>query len=623
VGLGALAAYQFAPRTPALSGEDELIVADIENSTGDPVFDDALKQALIVQLRQSPYLSIVSDDRVRQTLRYMGRNPDDPMTDAVAREICQRENVKAMLSGSIASLGSQYVIALNAINCGTGDRLVTEQVQAARKEDVLASLGGAAKTLRGKLGESLASVRQYDVAVEKATTPSLEALKAFTRGFRLVQAGQYDGAVPHLERAISLDPQFALAHAQLATTYSNLRNLPATKVAAARAYALRDRATERERFYIDTRYYQSFLGDQYEAERIYRQWAEVYPRDYVPRNNLGVVSLIVANYDEAVRNYQEARRLNPGASLTPANIAATQFVAGRPVEAKQAAEDAVAITGTQPQARSILVRLACQDGNLPAAVRYADEARQKREELPLHALYSCMSNRGRLEAARKLEAELRAQPALSASHQLEHLGLFIFTEWWLGDRARARSLVSQATGLASDAQLPFFFASLIATAGEPARARDVLSALAAEWPRATVLHSLEAPLARAVLAINEQRPAEALEALRQTARVGALEADVSFYQGLAHMQAGAHSEAVAAFREALQRRHYRAGTLMGAGSPAVVQVHLAQALAASGDRTGAREVLDRFIAYSAGADADAPLLLEAKRLLARVAVTGP
>ncbi|HUF82417.1 MAG TPA: tetratricopeptide repeat protein, partial [Burkholderiales bacterium] len=581
-------------------------------------FDDALKQALIVQLRQSPYLSIVSDDRVRETLGFMGRSPDEAMTEPVAREICQRLNVKAMLSGSIASLGSQYVIALTAINCENGDRLATEQIQAARKEEVLETLGRAATTLRGKLGESLASVRQYDVAVAQATTPSLEALKAYTRGRRLIQSGQSEVALTHYERAVSLDPEFALAHVGISAAQTNLRDLPGTKAAAAKAYALRDRVTERERFSIDSQYFHAGLGDLDEAVRVYRRWAEVYPRDFTPRNNLGVVTGLLGRHEEALAHYQEAQRIAPGVPIILGNIANTLFILGRPAEAKQVATEVLAITSTQRQPRATLIRVACQEGDLSAAARHADEARQKHEELPLHAMYLCMASRGRLGAARKLEAELQAQSGLPSSHRVEHLGLFILTEWWLGDRARARSLVRQAANVVPDGHLPFFFPSALATTAEHARAREVLNALASEWPRATQLHSFEAPLAKAVLALNEQRPAQALEALREAVPVGAFEAEVSFYRGLAHMQTGAHREAVTAFREALQRQPYRQALWLGAGVPPVVQVHLAQALAASGDGTGAREVLKRFLAYSTGADADAPLLLEARRQLARL-----
>ena len=211
------------------------MVADFDNRTGEPVFDDALRQALVVALRQSPYLNVVSDDRMQETLRLMQRPPTERLTEAVAREACQRQNVKAMLAGSIAQLGTAYVITVNAAECATGRPLATEQVQSARREDVLAELGRAARSVREKLGESLATLERFDVPLERATTSSLDALKAFTNGFRLHASGQRQQAILHFERAVSLDPEFALAYAQMSTSYFNLRdNARATDVCGSR-----------------------------------------------------------------------------------------------------------------------------------------------------------------------------------------------------------------------------------------------------------------------------------------------------------------------------------------------------------------------------------------------------
>jgi tetratricopeptide (TPR) repeat protein len=238
-----------------------------------------------VQLRQSPYLNIVSDDRVKETLRFMGRPPDEPLTESIAREVCQRQNVRAMLAGSIAAIGSQYVIALNAVDCASGESLAIQQVQAEHKEDVLSRLGTATSRLREQLGESLASVQRFDVPIENATTPSLEALKSFTVGHRLHESGQMEQSIPHLERAIALDPEFAMAYARLGTLYANLREDTRARVFTAEAFARRHRVTERERLYIEARYHESVTGDRYQSLRAYEQWAQAYPRDYVPWNN--------------------------------------------------------------------------------------------------------------------------------------------------------------------------------------------------------------------------------------------------------------------------------------------------------------------------------------------------
>jgi tetratricopeptide (TPR) repeat protein len=609
---GALAAYRFAPRAPALSGDDELVVADIANSTGDTVFNDALKQALIVQLRQSPYLSIVSDDRVGETLRFMGRKPDDPMTDEVTREVCQRQHVKAMLAGSIASLGTQYVIALNAINCENGDRLAAEQVQAAQKEDVLAALGTAATALRGRLGESLASVRQYDVPLVQATTPSLEALKAYSTGFRLNTSGQSAAAISHLERAVSLDAQFAVAYAQLATVHYNWRNVLEARGSATKAHALHDRATERERFYIDSMYYVSALGDLDEAGRIYQQWAEVYPREFTPRNSLGVINQYLGDPEKALVHLQEATRLDPKGWNAWGNMGLSLSSLGRLADAKRAAAEALATPGGLPW---VLVRVACMEGNLSAVSRLLGDARQRRNELPIHFVYGCEADRGRLEVARRLEAELRAQPGLTASHHVEHLALFIQTEWWFGDRARARTLASELVSVLPDSQMPYFAPRAVAWVGDGRRAGQILDAIAKEWPRATHLLEFYAPIARAVTALNDREPALALEALQRVHRLGA-EPEIQFCRGMAHLQAGAYSQAVTAFKEAVKRPP--SFDRLGEWISSVAQVQLARALASAGDRDGARETLEQFLAERPSADPDAPLLVEAKRELARL-----
>ena len=312
----------FAPRTPALTQEDELVVADFDNKTGEPVFDDALRQALVVALRQSPYLNVVSDDRMQEALRLMQRQPTERLTEAVAREACQRQNVKAMLGGSIAPLGTAYVIKVNATECVTGKALATEQVQAARREDVLAELGRAARSVREKLGESLATLEKFDVPLERATTSSLDALKAFTNGFRLHMAGQPQRAIPHFERAVSLDPEFALAYAQMSTSYFNLRDNAPARTFAARAYERRDRVSERERFYIEARYHNSATGDFDQSLKVYELWSQTFPRDHVAWNNMGVDSVRARRLRTRARDsYAQAKRLHPSNTLTHGNIA--------------------------------------------------------------------------------------------------------------------------------------------------------------------------------------------------------------------------------------------------------------------------------------------------------------
>ena len=296
---------------------------------------------------------------MQETLRLMQRPPTERLTEAVAREACQRQNVKAMLAGSIAPLGTAYVITVNATECATGRRLATEQVQAARREDVLAELGRGARSVREKLGESLATLERFDVPLERATTSSLDALKAFTTGFRLHISGQPQQAILHLERAVSLDPEFAFAYAQMSTSYFNLLDYGRARAFAARAYELRDRASERERFYIEAKYHDSVDWDLDRSRAVYELWSQTYPRDYVAWNNLGVIQGEFGDFDRSLENYAQAKHLHPGFALTHGNIAFALFGLNRLAEAKTVADETLVKFPTNTNAHVVRLTVAC------------------------------------------------------------------------------------------------------------------------------------------------------------------------------------------------------------------------------------------------------------------------
>ena len=277
-----------AHKAPALTDKDTIVLADFDNKTGDPVFDDTLKQGLPIQLEQSPFLDLVSERKVNQTLKLMGRPAGDRLTPEVTREVCQRTGSKAMLTGSIAGLGSQYVIGLKAVNCNTGDVLAEAQEQAAGKEAVLKALDAAAVSLRGKLGESLSSVQKYATPLEEATTPSLEALKAYSLGRKTRLAKGDTAALPFYKRAVELDPNFAMAYAAMADAYSNLSEVGRAAENARKAYELREKVSERERFAIEAIYYMYATGELEKAAQVYELWQQTYPRDDVPYANLAI-----------------------------------------------------------------------------------------------------------------------------------------------------------------------------------------------------------------------------------------------------------------------------------------------------------------------------------------------
>jgi tetratricopeptide (TPR) repeat protein/predicted Ser/Thr protein kinase len=603
------AGWWLAPRTPALTQEDEIVVAEFANTTNEPIFDDALRQALVIQLRQSPYLNVVSDDRVQETLRYMQRSPQEELTEAVAREVCQRQNVKAMLAGSVASLGTEYLITLSALNCATGETLAGRQVQAARREDVLGQLGEAAKALREELGESLASIARHDVPVDRATTGSLEALKAFTTGNRLHGAGQYDQAIPQFERAIALDPNFALAYAQMSTSYFNLRELGPARANATQAYQFRDRVSDRERFYIEARYHDSVTSDWAQSLKVYETWAQTYPRDFVPWNNMGVIRAESGDFEGAIEPYRQSHRLNPGNALSAGNVAYALHALNRLAEAKTAADDAIARFPANGLAYSTRLAIACQERDAAKVSELLAVGRSRRMYDVVLAAFQCAVTDGRLNDGRELgrEAALIAGEARRAPRG----GLLVemaFAELRMGDPKRAREAAAEAIQLLTGGgglRLPHLLAEL----GDAAAARSRLAKMAADQPEMTSLKKVWMPLTEATLLVAEGRPDAAVDLLAKTDRFEYRWGDITLLRGRALLAAGKPAEAAVQF----QRLVDHPPPAPSATVYAMALVHLARARVAAGDTARAREAYDHFLAHWKNADANLPLLAAARR----------
>jgi serine/threonine protein kinase/Flp pilus assembly protein TadD len=323
----------FSRKAQALTDKDTIVLADFDNKTADAVFDDTLKQGLRVQMEQSPFLALISENKANQALKMMGRPSSERLTPEIAREICQRTASKAMLTGSIASLGSQYVIGLKAVHCNTGDVLAEAQEEADGKEGVLKALDKGAVNLRTKLGESLSSVQKYDTPLSEATTPSLDALKAYSMGLRMNAEKGYTPALPFLKRATELDPNFAAAYATLSAAYYTLNQAGRAAEYARQAYQLRDKVSDRERFGIEGLYYLSALGDLEKAEQTYDLWQQTYPRDPVPRVNLGVVFGEMGDYEKSLLEFREALRLEPDNEVNYANLGSVYIFLNRLDEA--------------------------------------------------------------------------------------------------------------------------------------------------------------------------------------------------------------------------------------------------------------------------------------------------
>jgi serine/threonine protein kinase len=303
---GISSTYLRRPNSPKLTEKDTVVLADFANSTGDPVFDDTLKQGLAVQLAQSPLLNILPDQKVRSVLAEMTRPPDEPLSANVAREVCERSGSKAYIAGSVANLGGQYVIGLNAINCSTGDILAREQHQVAGKQQVLDALGNAAAKLRSKLGESLSSIQKFEVPLAQATTSSLEALKAYTLGMSKYAKGDAAGAVPLFKRAVELDPEFAMAYANLGRAYEVVGQLQLMDETLRKAFVLRNRASQRENFDISSVYYQFITHQTDQAVEVCEAWAQTYPNDFTPHRILGFENATLGRWERSVEEFRKA-----------------------------------------------------------------------------------------------------------------------------------------------------------------------------------------------------------------------------------------------------------------------------------------------------------------------------
>src|SRR3984893_660599 len=428
-----------------LTEKDSILLADFVNTTGDPVFDGTLKQALAVQLEQSPYLNIVPDQTIRKALQFMGRPADERVTGNVAREICEREHIKAMLSGSIATLGSQYVVALDATNCATGESLAREQVTAAAKESVLPAVGKAASSLRGKLGESLASIQKFDTPVTEATTSSLEALKAYAAADEMRNGGSEAESIPLFQHAIELDPNFAMAHARLAAIYSNVGEEDRSVESAKRAFDLRERVSERERFYITDHFYTA-TGDIEKNMETLESAIKAYPNDSSPFSNLALeYNLYYGQFEKAIPLANEFTRLEPNAPFGYVHAAGPYMALQRLEEARSILQKAIDAKADNLFVHQQLYQLAFLNGDADGLQRQMKWSEGRPSEyLLLNEATSFAAARGQMQKAGEL-----MQRSLQVSDRLgfkettaDTQANFAMTQAEVGSASRAKELAA-------------------------------------------------------------------------------------------------------------------------------------------------------------------------------------
>ena len=604
----------------ALTERDLVLVTDFVNTAGDPVFDGTLRQALAIQLEQSPFLNVFPDDRVRQTLGLMGRPTDTRVTSAVGREICEREGIKAMLTGSIAGLGSHYVITLDAVNVRSGDAIGREQVEAESKEKVLTALGKASTRLRAKLGESMGSIQAFDAPIERATTSSLEALKAFSVGEELRSTKGEVEAIPQFERALELDPNFAMAYAKLGALYGNISETERSFEYGRKAFERRERVSERERFYISLRYYAHDTGDTTKATEIVTQWKRAYPRDSIPYDYQGILYASLGQYELAVAEHREEVALSPTNSFAYTNLAGTYVSMNRIDEAKAVVDQALQRKLDKTDVHFLLYLIAFLQGDNDGMRRELERARGKPEE-PFFRWYEARAlvSRGQLRQARELYAQAVAMAGRAGFK--EQAGLVLLDEALAaalcGDVARTREDVTAALATSRGGFNPMGAAHALALAGFADETRPLLDEVARRFPASTLIQTIGLPTARAALQLREGNPAKAIELLAATATnelgVGFPYLPV-YVRGLAALSARGGADARGAFQKVIDNPGVDALSVMRP----LAQLGLARSAALAGDAAGSRRAYQDFLALWKDADADLPVLREARTEYAKL-----
>jgi eukaryotic-like serine/threonine-protein kinase len=608
----------FVRRSRAMmSDKDAILVTDFVNTTADPMFDGTLKKAVAVDLEQSPYLNIFPEQKVRQTLQFMGRPPDQRITSDIGREISLRNGVKAMLNGSIASLGSQYVVTLEAVNASTGESLAREEVQAAKKEEVLNSLHDAGSKLRRKLGESLTSVQKFDKPLSEATTPSLEALKALSLGDVKHQTGDEFGALPLYQRAVELDPNFAMAYARIGTIYSNLGQSEMSEQNRKKAFELRDRASEHEKLYITSHYYADSgqLDKGIAALELYKQ---TYPRDMIPYNNLANIYNQLGQYENALDNARQAVQLDPQSSTGYANLSQAYVGLNRMDEAKATVNQAMQKKLGSSLFHLQLAGIALVQNDTATLEREVELAKVGPDgEMNVFGGRSAIAAcRGQMRQSREFGQKsrdaaerLNLKEGVANQYSQEAVMEAIYL-----NKARALEDVAQALKLSNSPNVVLNSAITLAIAGEDKRAAKLADDVARQRPYDTLVQFASVPLVKAQIEINHGNPAKAIDLLDGAMIYARVNTAVLYVRGNAYLKAGQGGEAVQAFQRMLELRNvFPIDPLIP-----LANLGLGRAYALQKDAAHSRIAYQDFLAQWKDADGDIRLLQQAKAEYAKI-----
>ncbi|MGB7555213.1 MAG: protein kinase, partial [Candidatus Korobacteraceae bacterium] len=615
--------YFYFHRSPALTEKDTIVLADFTNTTGDSVFDGTLRQGLSVQLEQSPFLSIVPDQQIQQTLQMMDQKPDAKLTSVIAREVCQRTGSAAVLEGSIAQIGTPYLLTVKAVNCASGEMLASTEAQASDKNHVLDALGKTASDIRNKLGESLSTVQKFDTPLEQATTPSLEALKAFSSGLQIQSTLGDAAAIPFYKQAIELDPNFALAYAWMGIAYNDVGELSMDVESTRKAYELRDRTSEPEKYFITARYHKVVTGNLEKAEEALQLWIQAYPRMAQPHIYLaGAIYPNEGQYEKAVEHGRAAIRLSPNFPPSYTLPMFDYISLNRIDEAKATYEQAL-----EHQLKSSLLHLALyqiaflQNDAAGMAQQVSAAAGTPGLEATFFANEAdTAAYSGRLRSAREFSRQAvdSAERAGDKEAAGTYSALAALREALFGNSDEAKRRATSAMKYPAGHDLQYATALAWAYAGDDERAQKLIDDLGQTFPEATVVQFNYLPTLRAKLAVSQGNSSEALEALRAALPYELGRTTYStlawtalypvYVRGEAYLAAHQGKEAAAEFRRILDHR----GIVLNGPIGALARLQLGRAYALQGDTTKAKAAYQDFLTLWKDADPDIPILKEAK-----------
>ena len=626
---GGVFLWQKRAQAKPLTDKDVLVLADFANATGDPVFDGTLRQGLSVQLEQSPFLSIISDEKIQQTLGLMGQPVDAKLIPAIAREVCQRTASAAVLDGSIAKIGTQYLLTLNAVNCENGKTLASTEAQASDENHVLDALGNVSVEIRNKLGESLSTIQKFDTPLEQATTPSLEALKAYSLGMQTVRTKGPDAATPFFKRAIELDPNFAVAYAYLGILASSTLEPGLSVYYRTKAYELRDRTSEAEKYWITATYHKGVTGNIPKAIEACDLWIQAYPRSELPHIYLGAAVLpVVGQYERAIEESTEGIRLGPDYTLAYAFRIRAYTALNRFDEAKATYAQALERKLHTPFIDVVMYELAFVQNDTAGMAQHV----AKLEALPRlgHQVLTMEGDTtaysGHLKDARELtrRAMDNAQRGGEKDAPALYSGTSALREAWFGNTDEARRRAALALKLSSSRDLQYFAALAFAYAREDVRAKALADDLDKSFPEDTIVQFNYLPSVRGKLALNKGDASGAIESLGAAApyELGATRAiDLDwtamfpvFVRGEAYLAARRGSEAAAEFQKILDHR----GLVLNQPIGALAHLGLGRAYVLQGDIPKAKVTYQDFFTLWKDADPDIPVLLQAKAEYAKL-----